>query len=294
MSNQEQSAPKLMIVLRGLMVFCFDRKSRSYEVGVLPAPGHGLFINTYRNAMPKPGANRAPDETLSLERWADPRRLHWELEVPGSKGTGISKHLKDPFSRHDQSTSDPNDFRWIVDLESAEFHAEKLALKTGKLKPIMHFSEGKLSTLELTEPLIRQRGDVIEENFGAVAAATVLTLPASYGDPALRVRGTGEKIFQFKYEPTTFYEIVNIPPSQIPGAHTANSTAVAQVSVTRPHLDETQANDCCTPDDFQNYYELFNIPVERRFKLALAEAPPIPDPYKCGGVELGARDEPLA
>src|SRR2546423_3419656 len=127
----------LKLVFRGLMVFHkttetindADGNKKSidcFEIGILPASGHFLRINTLRN------------EKRVGVFFLDPADTAWRLDLPNPKGVTTFKDDNE-FSRLNLPISPDRDFRWIVDLESKEFYGEDLTvqIKNGMRTPLI-------------------------------------------------------------------------------------------------------------------------------------------------------------
>lgn len=271
------SAPPLTIAFTGLMVF-HRQGNELFEIGILPATNHHLRINTL--------VDGSTTDSLSItEKQINSSPRIWELEIsnPTVQGVSMYMHTGTAFER---SLID-RDFRWVMDLESAEFYGEDLKKKmdTHSLRPLLHVPHGEFYTSEKSPELKRRRGGGDFETFGCVAAYVGCDIQSR--DEMAVLKAGDEVIFEFRGMPDTTYEVINAPLVYDPA-------------------DE---------DHFHHYYHLFTEPVEQfEFKRKVPEgefltslkksgatetdAPDdaglmAPRPQLCGAIFLGQRDIPL-
>jgi hypothetical protein len=134
--------PTIKVVFTGLMAFFFDHKKSECQVAMHNrAAGHKLRINVYKST---PGST---EHVLSIANGNGAVDAFEDsdirLEVARPKET-IRKYQNGPFTR--QEDDDPNDFRWIIDIEGHEFHGRKLKIKTDVLSPILRMNAGLFYT----------------------------------------------------------------------------------------------------------------------------------------------------
>src|SRR5262249_49330272 len=141
------------------------------------------------------------------------------------------------------------DFCWIIDIESEEFHAKKLELKPGKLKPIIQLSNGELFTARKTDPLTRKRGIGRYKDFGYVADKVGLRLTLQHNENlVLRVVGAGDSGLAFSLSPNMYHTV--------------------EISNVYPHT----MKEATEPTHFQYYYGLFdNVGLLRKFEFQLRD-----------------------
>ena len=139
------------VTFDGLIAFCYDRRG-DCEMGMVQAPDHHPLLDLTRIN---------PDGSTTFVR-------RFELTVNDS----VTIDAQDPvelgahtFPRNIygtefdrlSSTADPEDFRWIMDLQGRDFHGAALRLKRGagdpttaRLRPRITIPHGTFYTLEKT------------------------------------------------------------------------------------------------------------------------------------------------
>lgn len=254
----------LTIVFRGLMVFHkTDVPQSRFEVGLLlPSGHHGNQthiprINTFKNGV--------LHSVTRIERRYLERHI-WRLEVDEPLG-GVSTDQQGEFIR--SRVTHPRDYRWLIDLESREFHKDHAnTIMTGRLKPVLHIMTGRFYTRLQSLEMYRQQGGAAETDFGMVSAAVGCDIRLT-GSNANLFANT-DIIFRFNVDPTgnTLYEIANTPPD----------------------------TDVQGEDHFQHYYELFEPPLSENLRFQFRPKPASlevtgPSPALCGGVRLGTRTD---
>jgi hypothetical protein len=111
--NHENATATVSVI--GLSVGCFNPKTRNWEVALIRHPRHILTIDVIR----RNSENQRSELTFKLDH---NHSLYVEAIEPVITRDGEAMYTKDPFDRKNPEISDPEDFRWIVDLEK-EFNA---------------------------------------------------------------------------------------------------------------------------------------------------------------------------
>jgi hypothetical protein len=99
------------VKVTGLSVGCFNPQTRNWEVALIRHPRHNLSINV---------TTKFPENHSSQMRFevVDPTHtIRIETIEPVVQEDQDVLFTKDPFDRKNLETSDPEDFRWIVDIE---------------------------------------------------------------------------------------------------------------------------------------------------------------------------------
>ncbi|HEX2269768.1 MAG TPA: hypothetical protein VHH35_09545 [Pyrinomonadaceae bacterium] len=253
--------PKISIVFRGLLVLNehLANGHKCMEIGILNEPQlHKPRIMTFRNGV--------REDTFLLDMSNGP--VLWKLEVdnPVTPGTTLRQHGTGPINRMDTSTPD-DDFRWILNLENAEFPYRNIEQRFGldrtDLKRIVRVTSGEFYT-RLKSPLLRRKeNNGTPVDFGAIAGVIGLDINVHSGGAKLTGATPNDVIFQFSSDPNVMYEFSNSPADIV--------TAPA--------------------DHFPHYYEIFRTQPGQKFGF-VRKPPghgnaPGPNPALCGKVFLG-------
>jgi len=118
------------------------------EVGILRCDRHKPALDIQRIELdPKtrePVRASLVPHSLNLEEDILIDVDHGDTAGTAPCGRGVSTFTRRDFDRL-EDTGDPEDFRWILDLEGPEFHNRKVKLRdTFKLKPVILISDGIL------------------------------------------------------------------------------------------------------------------------------------------------------
>jgi len=266
------------------MVMHRDEENNCMEVGMLvldQKEGHIPRILTYRNGV-LDGVNKITESDL-MEPWV--------LKVDMAVGSGPSMYTNGSIRFDRETHPDPRDFRWIMDLEARDFYNRDLSreMLKGILKPILQVPHGEFYTRLKTRPMKRKNQQTnVEEDFGCVASATACDIVLTGKSAELRKK-SGGRVFTFKVEPNTTYELSNTPPD------------VGHVHEMAPHTGEHPHTAPTTPpaaaarpaDHFQFYYKLFPQAFAPKFEFGPPDAEPAPDPFLCGVTAMGKRSAGL-
>lgn len=128
-SAQEQGrrSPAALVTFRGLALFCVNRATRLWEVGLIRHPAHERTLTVYR-LEEGGGKTEIPTGGLSMER-----DIRIEIVNPAAHDL---TYEPGEFNRR-VDVGDPNNFRWVVDIEGDEMHRKHLSMKpaTGRWAP---------------------------------------------------------------------------------------------------------------------------------------------------------------
>src|SRR5690349_19051600 len=163
--------PTTTITFNGLLVFRPDPANNVCEVGVLRARAaphpHILQIQISPNPATGTGTLRLnPDD---LEAHVQAKNVSWNLDVelngkamigPITAKTGI------PDDRLNPPADNSDDFGWIVNVESGEFHSGRLARLRNRLQPVIKLTRGRLFTSCKTDSVAVRQGANSRPNFG--------------------------------------------------------------------------------------------------------------------------------
>jgi len=156
-----------------------------------------------------------------------------------------------PFDK-DTDQGDPEDFRWVIDLEGKEFHDSKLAITNpALLKPVFYLTDGVFYTQQKSADM---QGRVTWESdnpwlfVGKVADAIAadIYLDKKGGEVILRSDAKGSEPLRLKREPGVKYEIA--------------------VSNERHHFMAMGGGT-----DFRYWYDVFRDDAGRKYDLKIVE-----------------------
>lgn len=274
----------ITIMFRGLMVghlVTQEGGESFYEIGIMHAKGHHLRIHTMvgdPHNMEKAGE---PVGVLHLDKFtgeSQPRRWELKADAPAAEGVRLKENAKEPPDRI--SSTDKDDFRWIIDLDSGDFYPGVTApgvvslLDTARLKPLVRINHGEFYTSETARVLRRKASDPKFTVFGRVAGNTACEIKVKGGGVHL-VDERGDVLFSARSAPGIFYEFVNTPPEPL-GRSTLH------------HHHPPQ-------DHFQFYYDLFTGDVADRLEKFHFQEPKPPGsrPHLCGKIYLSESNDPF-
>lgn len=275
--------PTTTITFNGLLVFRPDPDNNLCEVGVLRARGeahpHILQIQVTPNPQTGTGTWRLnPDD---LEAHVQAKNVAWNLDVElnGQAIQGpLTAKIDIPADRLNPTANNTDDFGWIVNVESGEFHSSKLARLKNRLLPVIKLTKGRLFTSCKTDSVAVRQGANSRPNFGFIAGAIGLSIDTSAGEePVLyfvNSKGVRTEIFRLIQSNQRNYavSIRNTPTAGTAGGHF--------------HLFYDRL--------FTRVGQAFRFDILRRRQTIMPPngrcpvgADPDPDPFKCGGVSVG-------
>ena len=189
--------PNIKIIFSGLLAISFDDKKQNCQVGILHGiEDHALRFNVFK-VTPE-------SREKVLELTSDTAGNDIFLDVDNAEG--INLYTNGPFTRDE--SDDPQDFRWIVDIEGDEFHKAPLTVVPGKFNPIFHVNEGLFYTAQISPADIKRGGntDVVKDTYVAVFTAANLYLKQGR-KAVLRFGQDQEKRLPLELAENTSYKI---------------------------------------------------------------------------------------
>jgi hypothetical protein len=144
-----------------------------------------------------------------------------------------------PFTRGDDD--DPNDFRWIVDIEGQEFHDQHLTLISDVLTKSFSMNNGLFYTAVRSSVRIK-RGAVVGATPTDVALKVAANIYFENGASEAILTYGGPESLSLRKEADTSYKI-----------------EVFNDRVHHPPGDDR--------GDFRFYYDAFDVPQDQRFDL---------------------------
>ena len=271
-TNDLPQQPEAKIIVDGLFILCVNEEKRVAEIGVYEyANEHELFV---RVSKKEHGVESELFKGGKLIRKLDDKDEiktgDVTISVSGKPADVVAYHhptitdeslLSDPreisseIALNDEEYSP--DFRWIIDLEGARFHRKKLEVVPGVIHRKVHISNGILYTEEWARREVKMAYE------------------------------TAAKLAGLK-EDSRFYYVTSqlgIAIDQIDENQTLNITyGAAQsrrtLSLSKPdeglYYEILISNNCRVKDaekksrqtDFQNFYNVVNVPIAERMELA--------------------------
>ena len=144
-SIQENSATAL-VKLTGLAIICLNQQAKRCEIGAIRDNKHQLTIE-----VRQPGG-----ATVALYKNLPPQDVRVEIKTKDAPVAGYQVYQKGTFNR--QAANDPNDFRWLVDMQS--LHGSILGVTSGKRRhPLtkIYIDSGLLYTHKLDHHLVFEK-----------------------------------------------------------------------------------------------------------------------------------------
>lgn len=280
--------PTTTITFNGLLVFRPDPANDLCEVGVLRAReaphSHILQIDVTPNPQTGSGTFRINPDLLESHVLNGHTRWILDVALNGQPLRGLVLNTAIPADRKNPTAQNNDDFGWIINIESGEFHAGRLDRTRDRLKPVISLSKGRLFTSCKTDSIDVNQGPHTRSDFGFIAGAISLAVDTSQGEmPVLYFvdqQGNPTEIFSLPDTAHTSYfiSIRNTPLAGAAGGHF--------------HLFYDRLFHTVGPN------QRFSIP--RHFPPRLPPSgrcpegqDPEPDPFKCGGVSVGPGSGPL-
>lgn len=275
-TNELPQQPEAKIIVDGLFILCVNEEKRVAEIGVYEyANEHELFV---RVSKKEHGVESELFKGGKLIRKLDDKKDTGEIEI-GDIAISISGKPSDIVAYHhsgiteESLLSDPRelsseiglndkkyspDFRWIIDLEGARFHGEKLEVVPGVIRRKIHVLNGVLYTEEWGRREVRMAyetaamlaGKGADSRYYYVARQLGIaieqidenhTLNITYGDPQ-----SPQTLALSKPDEGIYYEILISNNCQVKDAEKKNRQS-----------------------DFQNYYNVVNVPIAERMELGV-------------------------
>lgn len=155
----DHSRALVRIAFDGLIVFCFNGAKSLCEAGMIKDGNHHRNI-TITEILPS--GDRRPVRLKEPGQYEiDPTK---DVEISAvnaipSTHPIMTYHTTDPASPFNRfnDTGDPEDFRWVTDLEGTEFHGRKLQPKRDGFKSTLRLSHGAFYTLKKTRRFFGRR-----------------------------------------------------------------------------------------------------------------------------------------
>lgn len=303
--------PPVLLMFEGLLVGCYNQFSRTFQVGVIPAPEHQFTITIKefqdeRVLLISDELNvRIPiaeQQIKPLDFPLDNRMWSFEIEQEGTPAAGASQHLSGtkpnrhaPPQKGDEDSSEAKDIRWALSLDVGEmpdFPSHGTTIKHARsLNPIINFKHGCFYNRGLIRSTVyRKREGRPRELLGAISDRVVANVDdiRAGSRMILRTDNTGEEFFNLQFRSGRSFSISfqNTPLHE----HGAGPGIRSHFQLFYMFLNVPSANryDLLTQDDgFPGF-------PSRSTEVDLHEGHEsergAPSPYRCG---IGIVEPPL-
>lgn len=255
----DHSEAVVRITFTGIFAFCINQKGQC-EIGVLKHHEHQASLSIQRFGESNIPANISPPAA-----WQS--GLQIQTEKPG-----VHQYVDADFDRR-WNKGDPEDFRWILDLEGPELQDQHLELRRdgsgmATLSPIMRIDGGTIYTClksVSTYGRVKVQNQPNQQQFlGKVARVIGIDIPCALKGNIVLTDGANNQVSLPNTTSDMRYEITvtNIRPDAAPMGGSS---------------------------DFLLFYELF-VPTSEQFDLVVADGPNrsfSPPPLLCDGIFLG-------
>jgi hypothetical protein len=199
----------------GLLVFCFDKRRKICQIGALSKDDHELRFRLVKRG---PDPESASERTLTIPHDLIGQSSDLWLDVEGEPSP--KQQTAEPFitGNRGEMPADPQDFRWIVDLEGKHFYDRPLKVRRDLLKPILSVVKGLFYTAALTSDLYRTipvaangvtRKTSAGRRLGPIAEYVGANIYLTHPNQALVLRAgrNGSELLRLNREERTTYEI---------------------------------------------------------------------------------------
>jgi hypothetical protein len=205
----------ITIRFTGLLVFCFDSRRKYCQIGALSKDDHEL---RFRLVKSRPDPESKSEQMLTISHDLIRQSSYLWLDVEGEPSP--KQQTAEPFiaGRRDESLTDPQDFRRVVDLEGEHFYNRPLKVRRDVLRPILFVAKGLFYTATLSSDPYRTVPVASNEvasttatgrNLGRIAEYVGANIYLTHPNQALVLRAgrNGSELLRLNKEEGTTYEI---------------------------------------------------------------------------------------
>src|SRR5262245_45630185 len=203
-ANRLQHSDAFVTVsFKGLAAMCINEQQHG-EIGILKNDHHKLIVEVRK--ITSKGVSKF-NYPIDLEH-----NIRIEVVNPVTKGvkTYVNNDVK--FDK-DTDQGDPEDFRWVIDLEGKEFHDGKLTITNpAMLKPVFYITDGVCYTREKSADMqgrVTWESDYSWSFIGRPAETIAADIQVNKrgGEVILRSEAKGVEPLRLKRETGVRYEI---------------------------------------------------------------------------------------
>lgn len=191
----------IKIFFDGLLDFCVRDGDEFCQVGILKdVPGHELRFDV----------KEITDRDEHILECIEPSQAEgsMSLTVHGVSQKGVRLYTPTPGFHRDEAQDDPNDFRWLLDLEGPECYNRPLKINPEGFRSILTINNGLFFTRDLSEDEISLVTDENPEGDFLGKVALVVGAYIYFDRPDARaVLTNGNESCELLGRPGTTYEI---------------------------------------------------------------------------------------
>jgi hypothetical protein len=196
--------PTIRILFDGLFFLCFDTEenpSNECQIGALTtASDHELTVTIVESVEVKKGSGQhlCSHKTFTLHPSMSRYIGHLRLNVQSKSRRieGVERYgydHGDPLPSRDSELTYPANFKWILDFENGEFHADPLDIAEGVFNPVLHINTGLFySDTPSSKKYDLVKADVATKPFGVVARTMGANIELEEDDEIVLERREGE------------------------------------------------------------------------------------------------------
>src|SRR5262245_37557748 len=121
------SKPTATISFAGLMLFLINPENKECQVAIVQCPNHELLVDILKITIDD---NGSPLKSERISHTLD-RECNIRITAQQALHAGVTERQGVEFSR-ENDVGDPNDSRWLVDVDGDKFGNQKLRLSPHK------------------------------------------------------------------------------------------------------------------------------------------------------------------
>jgi len=196
----DRSDEKVQILFMGFFISHINAGAPFADIGALAnSPCHSPRVKIFKSSK---------GQLHELQRASFDVGQDIEIKVENTTRTTIDEFRTQGFDRKN-ANSDPNDFGWVVDLNSEIFGGVAFPLINGTLKPIIRVNSAVFYTVLTTDnPLRIKRPNQAAQDFGKIAEHFAAKIAFDKPDTRVVVRnGINEVLTIDQSEPDARYLI---------------------------------------------------------------------------------------
>lgn len=183
--NRPSSSAFVTAIFSGLMGFAYEEQRAEGKVGFHGGHrNHQLIVKVYRY----PSCELVPSEQPTVTNTSD---ITLQIEPQSTKP--VDYFQTNPFNRW---SGDPNDFRWLPDLDSADFYEEGLPVRPNQFRNWLHVKNATFYTYQVTDStfnLVTPDGQIIHP-FGHVAKLMAASIEPTGANEHVILKVDGQTI----------------------------------------------------------------------------------------------------
>jgi hypothetical protein len=219
-STSASQLPTIKLLFDGLFFFCFDtqsEESKECQIGVLTTAFEHELSVTIVETIPETrgGETYYKHSTRVFSLGQSLCRLLGHIyinvrsksrRIPGVTRYGYGNG--DPLASREDTTTDPENFKWIIDFENGEFSSDKLTIAPKVFSPVLHINTGEFRTHITAKGLYNVvKADVTQKYFGHVAQTIAANIALEQDDGIFLEDASGKPLWTLDRNPAATYLI---------------------------------------------------------------------------------------